>query len=275
MSLHLLSMLIQQVKKAIKRTPVWKLMRPRAFHVYGIGAPKTGTVSLERIFGNYRSRHEPDPQQFIDVLSSFRSGAERAERIALLKNRDRQRRFECEVAWYLSHIVDELLVAFPEAKFIVTVREPRSWLRSIIDQCINAHRKTLDDASIRIRDYSFGAPPKRYPREYPEEFEEHSLHTVDGYLAYWNFHYEKVLSVVPPGRRLLIQTKDLSNSIDRIAQFVDISSDSLITEASHCHKTSKRYDVTHKFSNAFLKAKIEEHCADAISRLQKTGIDLR
>jgi hypothetical protein len=267
-------MLFQQVKKAVKRTPVWKLIRPRAFHVYGIGAPKTGTVSLARIFGNYRSRHEPDPQQFIDVLSSFERGAERAERIALLKNRDRQRRFECEVAWYLSHVVEELLVAFPEAKFIVTVREPRSWLRSIIDQCINAHRKILDDGSLRIRDYSFGAPPERYPCGYPEEFEDHALHTVDGYLAYWNFHYEKVLSAVPPGRRLLIQTKYLSDSIARIAQFVDISSDSLITEASHRHRTSKKHNVTQKFSSAFLEAKIEEHCEGAISQLQKTGINL-
>lgn len=267
-------MFLQRVKEAVKRTPVWKLMRPRTFHVYGIGAPKTGTVSLARIFGNYRSRHEPAPDQFIDILSSFKQGPENTNRIALLKNRDQQWRLHCEVAWYLSHVVDELLVAFPEAKFIVTVREPRSWLRSIIDQCINAHRKILDDGSIRIRDYSFGTPPEKYPCGYPKEFEEYSLHTVDGYLKYWNFHYEKVLSAVLPGRRLLIQTKDLSHSIDHIAQFVGISSDSLVREASHRHRTSKKHNVTQKFSSAFLEAKIEEHCRDAISQLQEAGIDL-
>jgi len=50
--------LLRPVKETVKQTPLWPILRPRRIHMYGVGAPKTGTVSLAQLFGNYRTAHE-------------------------------------------------------------------------------------------------------------------------------------------------------------------------------------------------------------------------
>lgn len=240
--------------------------------MYGIGAPKTGTVSISEIFSNYRSCHEPHPGQFINLMDKMKDSSF-SERIEHMKRRDRQWRYECEVAWYLGHAVEELVTAFPDAKFICTVRPPIPWLRSIINQCINAPRSVIDEGRRKIRDYSFGRPPDVYPAHYPAEFKTYNLPSIEGYLSYWSDHNNRVISAVPADRLLLIRTKNISTKLSEMSKFVGVNVSNLNAERSCRHKTQKKHNVVEKINTLMLKDKISEICKDTASLINENGAD--
>jgi len=78
--------LLRPVKETVKQTPLWPILRPRRIHVYGVGAPKTGTVSLAQLFGNYRTAHEAHVSESPDVVAAGIEGEELRNRV---RDRDR------------------------------------------------------------------------------------------------------------------------------------------------------------------------------------------
>ena len=265
------------LKGAVKKTPLWPLLRPRRIHVYGVGAPKTGTTSIFSLFSkNYRSVHEAHLIQTTDLLEKRVKGSiDRQQLTKEIRRRDRRWRLECESAHYIAHFCDVLAKVFPRAKFILTVREPRSWLRSMIDQCIKKPRSGfLKDGGldqwVRIRDMCFGSPPDKYAP--PESvLAKHNLHTLDGYLAYWARHNRMVLDAVPHDRLLVIRTRDLSKSIDRIASFADVASTTLSRGKSHSNKARKKHGLLNEIDEHYVQKKINEHCTGVVKRLEKTA----
>lgn len=260
------------IKHAIKKTPLWSLLRPRQFHAYGVGAPKTGTVSLARLLGEYRARPEPHTEEIVALLRSSETEAEMCKR---LHERDQRWRLECEVGYYLIYVCGVLANEFPEAKFICTVRAPRPWLRSIIDQCINNTRSELPNGYRWLRDYSFGPVPDQYPTK-EKPLARYGVHRLTGYLSYWAFHYRTALDILPAERCLFILTKDLSRTPERIANFVGVPVSSLKVEDSHAHKTSEKHGLLEEIGNDYVQKKIDEHCRDVADRLaQEMNITLR
>ena len=78
-------------------------MTRRAFCV---GQAKAGTASLAGLLSaNYRAAHEPERAETLDL--------------------------DYDVAWANQFIVDHLLAVFPEAAFIVLIRDCHTWLQSI------------------------------------------------------------------------------------------------------------------------------------------------
>jgi len=269
---------LQTLKNTVKKTPLWPIMRPRRIHLYGVGAPKTGTTSVARLFSeNYRSAHEADVVQTTHLLQKRTNGSiGHQQLIRAIRWLDRRRRLECESAYYLAHFCDVLVEEFPRARFILTVREPRSWLRSIIDQCINNPRAELANSDnmsywLTLRDLCFAPPPKEYA---PQEMAlaQYNLHTLDGYLSYWASHNKRVLEAVPNNRLLIIRTCDLSDSVDRIATFAGIPTSTLHSEESHSHETSRKHGLLNEIDESYLRGKIDKHCSGIQRRLQKTQI---
>lgn len=262
------------LRRAIIKTPLWPLLRPRRIHVYGVGAPKTGTHSIANLFSeHYRSAHEMQVERTTHLLQKRYAGG--LQRLAsAVRERERRWRLECESAHLLAHFADVLADEFPRAKFILTVREPRSWLRSVIDQCIkNPRTEFLHDQEfrcwIRLRDLYFGVPPEEYP--VPERpLAANDLHTLDGYLSYWTRHNRMVLDAVPSDRLLVVRTRELSDSIDRIAAFMGVSPSTLAREKSHSYKAPKRYELLDEVDEGYVQDKITEHCSGVMARLDET-----
>jgi len=94
--------------------------------IFGIGLSRTGTMSLDKaleILG-YKSKHAP-----LDILE-YNSGS---LSIKLNKVQDYDALTDAHVAKFYK----ELDVAYPDSKFILTVREMKSWLKSCEKYFIN------------------------------------------------------------------------------------------------------------------------------------------
>lgn len=255
------------LKRTIKRSPVWPLMRPlirpRKLHLFEIGAPKTGTLSIAALFaGSYRSLHEPRVDELAKWAVTRKSGTANESQLRKeLRRRDRELWLDCEASHMLVHVVDLLVQEFPKAKFVLTVREPHAWLRSNIDQCLNHPREKLPPYYRALRDVNFGTPPVRYPDE-EEVLAKHGLHGIDGFLSYWRWHNSIVIESVPSDRLLIIRTSQLSDELDRIADFAGVPKGQLAAEKRHSHASPKRHNLLAQISSQYIGKKVEAYCSD-------------
>jgi len=166
---------------------------------------------------------------------------------------------------------------FPKAKFILTVRDPRSWLRSVIDQCINNDREDLLQRDpqfrwVELRDLYYGPPPKDYP---PEEtiLKKYNMHTISEFLRHWARHNRIVLSAIPTSRLLIVRTSKISDSLSRIAFFVGISPDKLNRDKHHAYQAPKRHGVLDDLDESYLQTQIERLCGPVLERLDSFEFD--
>jgi hypothetical protein len=273
--------LLERTKRTLKRTPGWRLLRPRRVHVYGVGAPKTGTASVAQLFGDYRSFHEAQVVETINLIQQKRAGRlEDTDLRCALQRRDRELNLECEVAHYLVHVCEELAALFPEARFVCTVRNPRSWLRSFIDQSINLEEtfsKHLDDAKVdawrTLRRINCGPPPETYPD--PEApLARYGLPSLDGYLSYWASHNRTLLDVLPADRRLFVPTHTLTAAAENIRSFAGADPHA-VPENTYANTAHCRHGVLDAIDDTYVHDQIQAHCAEILDCFADLGVDLK
>ena len=81
---------------------------------------------------NYRAAHEPERAETLDlILREARGELSAPEVRTYLRDRDARLDLDYDVAWADQFIVDHLLAVFPEATFIVLIRDCHTWLQSI------------------------------------------------------------------------------------------------------------------------------------------------
>ena len=109
-----------------------KHLFPREFQVYCVGAPKTGSTSLWSMFSySFRATHEPDVAGTNPlVISWLDNKVGRLELEKALRERDRNLGLELESSHLLGYVSDVIADIFADAKFLITIREPYSWLES-------------------------------------------------------------------------------------------------------------------------------------------------
>jgi hypothetical protein len=90
--------------------------------VFGIGAARTGTSSLGRAFVLLGFRHTSWDPELWDAF-------ERGEREPIFAVADRYETFE-DGPWNGRDLYRELDARYPRSKFVLTNRDPESWLRS-------------------------------------------------------------------------------------------------------------------------------------------------
>lgn len=192
----------------------------REFHVFCIGLPRSGTHSLAFLFSpEYPARHEPLTWETITYILDWLEGRCSTSKIgSFLTFRDKCLRLTLEASHYLHHVVDLLVPLFPEAKFILTVREPISWLASEFCQNLvkeSSHNKLFWTA---LETYRYG----RYNHEYHYDTLRQTpfVYPIASYLAYWKQHISRVLEAVPKERVLIVDTFEINDSIDTIVSFV-------------------------------------------------------
>jgi hypothetical protein len=245
------------LQKITPYLPFYQHLRPRRFQAFCVGAAKTGTHSLAAIFErHYRSAHEPSSEQLIGLLQQKRQGRMSPSTLQNeLKRCDRRLWLEMNASQINGHFVAEWVALFPDAKFILTVREPIAWLRSITNHQLA--RPLASDVWQIFRQMRFATDAPHSAEEAP--LANQHLYTLDGYLSYWAWHNQHVLDVVPSERLLVISTAEIDQRLDRIARFLGISADTLTN--AHAYRAKAQFDVIDQIDRDYLHAKVDHHCA--------------
>ncbi len=236
----------------------------RQFHVYNVGIMKTGTRSMSDLFSHYRTLHEfmhtRTPKKMFGVITDYRlHGVGREHLQKLLRKRDNEYLLEMDSAMYHSAYVDILADVFPQAQFICTLRDCRSWL----DAVLNWYRGRRDVMPQRELPYVgrflgvnfLGIEDSRLSA--PRRLER----LVDELLRYWSEANTQVLTQLPPGRSLVVRTHELSNQLDAIAAFVGVPRETLNVAKSHENRRKRNYRIVERMDRAFMSECIQRHCA--------------
>lgn len=199
----------------------------RRMHAFCVGAAKTGTSSMAVMFGkNYRSRHEPMSYHFHhfwggrDVIEGER-GLD-----GYLLRRDRYLDLEMEASHFLLPALPALVRLFPEAKFVLTVRDCLPWMVSMMSEELftRGNRKSYLWWEPWFRHVC--GPAAGHPAE-EARLAAAGLSTVRGYLRYWERHNREVIAAVPAERLLILRLDELDTAQESLAEFLGIAADSL------------------------------------------------
>lgn len=228
----------------------------RRFQLINLSLQKTGTKSIYGVFGNYRSAHEFQHDEATTALSAFHSGTLDEVRLrAYLATRDAIGQLEVDSASFNVWFAKQYITLFPNALFLIVLRHPVDWLDSVLTHIRRDVRHTLQE----------GQPyPDRFKRQAelavgpfaPEVFlDDNNLAIAlpelsQNLLAYWKKQNRLLIEAVPPVRRLILSTENLSRSLVQLAGFVGVPVDTLIPGQSHLHRKPEQRSVLQGFSIA-------------------------
>src|SRR4029453_5919642 len=163
-------------------------LRPRRLRVLGIGSPKSGTHSLAGVFeARYRTAHEPTALELAGLLAARAEGT--APEAALdreLRRRERRLRLEVNSAGLNGLVVERLVPLSSRSRFVLTLRDPWSWLGSIIPPSLRGHPAPV---YLRLRELRYGTGRPHPPAE--RVLAGHGLFTLDGYLGAWGERHQR------------------------------------------------------------------------------------
>lgn len=221
-----------------------------------VGAPKSGTHSIAELFGRaLRTAHEPHAIGLVRLILADPRPTP-SQRKNYFHNRNAQLQLQLESTHLLVFFLDELLSCFPEARFILTVRDPKSWLDSMFNQQLG---RGADAEWRRFYDYRFGRSLYDHFAG-AEVMKRHGLYPLDSYLAYWAWHNEKVLRLVPAERLVVVPTRDIEAEGHRLASFLGADPALLAGRNAHAFPAAARFDLVSKIDPHLLEDRIAAHC---------------
>jgi hypothetical protein len=230
-----------------------------------VGQAKAGTASLFGLFAKrYRAAHEPERAQLLDVVQRHWHGEldERALGEYLIE-RDRRLNLEYDIAWGNQFLVGLLATVFPDAKFIVLVRDPYTWLGSFIGHL--ASRDVPTDVRSFLNSW---LRPERYPPTRADrQLVARGAYSIAALLNAWNTHVDECVQGLPPARRLVLRTHELNQSAAVLAQFLHIPLESLDRQRGHLNRGAWSERLDSLVDRAHVDAVIRELCRDHLARL--------
>ena len=239
----------------------------RKVQLFCVGLPKSGTHSIAAIFAaRFRSAHEPEVENCMQVILDKSSDKmQQSQVLNWLRERDLVMQLHMESSHVMAFLVQEIACAFPESRFILTLKDPLSWLDSQINHHITKRRPLPGSVRMRFRDLKF-ASDLIHPAE-EAVLREHNVYTIDGYLSYWAFHIDSVLRCVPSERLLMLLTRDIGTSIQRIASFADIPVSSLDESQAFRYSNPGKVNILAQIERPYLDLKIKQHCEGLMAKL--------
>jgi hypothetical protein len=264
-----------RIGRRIRHSPLFPLLRPRRCHAYAIGAPKTGTTSIASMLRpNFHAAHEPLDAGTLDaVLATQRGELAGVALQQYLRWRDRELHLEFEASHLIEPFAATQAAVFPDARFIVTIREPRAWIASMIDQQLRTREHFERTGRTGPRAAFFPAFQAFYCGETSDfastdaPLRERSLFSLAAYCRWWARHNLAVLAAVPRNRLLLLRTEQLSGAGPAIATFLGIDPDLVSPRSEHLNSAARRFDVLERIPELRIRTCIAEHCTEAVARI--------
>jgi hypothetical protein len=239
------------------------LPRKPRIEVFGLGLGRTGTTSLAAMFSPaYRSAHEAQADRMRLLCAGVVHGeVELAVVQRELRRRRRTLRLEVDVAGFLSPVAPELRDEFPRARFILTIRDCFSWLRSFLELTY-LYPARPDTPLDRWRDARFGPKVATWDeRSIP--LRSRGLYPIPAILSHWCTENERVLREISPERLLVVRTEELSRSLERIAEHCGIAPQSL--HETHANAARSEAGLLAQVPTSYL-VEAAEPCAELMER---------
>lgn len=261
--------LLNRASARYARSALYRAMNPRRAHLYCVGTAKSGTHSITALFdGSLRSSHEVESELVMDVIFDIAEGKmTRDELTRFVRKRDTRLWLDVDSSQLNYFLLNILVEAFKDAKFILTIRDCYSWLDSFINHQLS---RGASENWKRLRDLRFRSDQLRHVRE-EEILKEHGLYTLDGYFSYWTKHNKHVLETVPPERLLVIRTHELTQAAMRIAAFAGLPAEGVNLERSHAFKTQEKFYLLSRIEPRFLEGKVDQYCRDLMNEYFPTA----
>lgn len=238
-------------------------IRPRGgVRIFGVGAPKTGTNSIAGIFRHtVTTAHEQDAERLIQLhLERERTGSHSRVRRFLFM-RDRWRNLKIDSSHVNIYLLDDLERLFPQSRYVLTVRPPLDWVRSMIDDSL---RRGASETWHQFRDYRFGA--KASAKE-EVALEKRGIYSLGGYLHYWQDAIERVVQRIEPDRLLVVKTEEISSHVGPIAEFCGVSANRVAGGKTKFFANPTRFGVLGEMDPDYLIDTTEKICGDLSRRL--------
>lgn len=227
----------------------------RQLRVYCLGAEKTGTTSFAGMFAEgFRSAHEPNVPDLTQRVIEYHQGKlTDNEAKKWLISRDAELKLDIEASHPLGYMAPLIAEIYPDAKFVITIREPKAWLRSRLD----FHKIKQPAEWEKYRNYIWAKGHTEYS---PEEsvLKEQGLFSLDGYLSQYAEQYKILFEALPSERTLIIKTSELNNSIDALSTFLNVSETKI--QVKHMNKVDDKLNILDELNSQFVDSKIAEHC---------------
>jgi len=203
-----------------------------------IGNFKTGTLSLASLLGEQlKGCHEPDTYLFYKMwLAKAEGRLSPIDWEHFLIRRSNALALEFESSGFLLTEAAILPRLFPETRFILTLREPADWVRSLLRQ-IEANREGLKDHYWeQVLEQWFGFDSTSGGRTlYPFDL----AFLVPRMLEFWKSSNAAAIRSLPVDRTLILETKKLSRSLEQIESFMGWQPGTLDCSKSHRHRTGQ------------------------------------
>jgi len=237
----------------------------RRTQVFCLGTAKSGTHSIASMFsGNVRTGHEKEALKFIDAFFSWKEGQmSEGQYRDWLVARDQELALEIDSSWFHGLIVDFLASQFPNARFILTIRDCYSWLNSEFKRVL--HTPSQEPQRVRMRKYVYNGVPATYAAE-ERVLKATGLYPVENYLARWAAHNEKVLATIPPERLLVVRTEQIGARALEIADFAGLPRGTLRLHRTHEYRNPVQREIIRELDPKFLEQKVERHCRPLMKR---------
>lgn len=230
---------------------VWscRLGTPSAEHDFlliNLSLPRSATTSFAGVFGNFRSRHEYMISETINHLLDFREKKISAGDLRLfLRNRAEKSGLQVDSASFFFLAPDAVIDTFPDAYYFFTLRPCESWIVSMVDNSVFAH-KMIREGKHTV-DISF---LDRYSEYFIRNhshavFADNALlarqaeHIVSNLARSWGESTLRVLNAllrVDLRNKLVIHISDFNAAVPRFAQLARVPADLLITENLHLNR---------------------------------------
>ncbi len=229
--------------------------RKRKTHAFCLGAAKTGTTSIAKIYNKVlRTAHEPEVVNTTDlVMDTLSTNLSELQCKKLIAKRDRRLNLELESSHPLGYLSPYLVEMFPKAKFIVTIREPRAWLKSRV----NFHLNKSPAQWEKYRHFIWARHHGEFAKE--EAFlEQAGLFSLDAYLKQYSEQYNIIFDSIPQERMLLIKTDKINESTDVISDFIGYKGKHVVPV--HANSLEDSTGLEDKVPASFIEQKIDQHC---------------
>ncbi|WP_434362052.1 sulfotransferase [Parasalinivibrio latis] len=239
-------------------------LRPRKVQGYCLGAAKTGTTSLSHMMTPHlRAAHEPEtPSTTLLVMDYLEGKISDSACINAIRKRDRQLNLEFESSHPLGYLASQLVALYPHAKFIITVRDPDSWLASRIS--FHANRQPTEWQPYR--DFIWQRHHQGFSK-HELTLEQHSLYSLDAYLAQYSEQYRILFESIPPSQQLVIRTEDISHKLAEISQFLGLKE---ALQPIHTNQMTKADSILSRLDPNFVSDKLQQHCGWLMDAYWKT-----
>ena len=238
--------------------------RVRRVQLYGVSLGKSGTHSIAKMFShNVRARHEPQAPQLIDKVVDWHSGRISEQEMAgWLRARDRELALEVDSSGINLQILDILLREFPNARFVLAIRDCYSWTNSRMNGDLNAF---TSGAWHKWARFVYGDGPFIHA---PEEkvLKDGGIYTLDTYLSSWAARNGLALAKIPPERLFVVRTDQIRARAFDLADFAGLPHRVVRLHRTHEFRNPGKIPIIRQIDRDFLERKVEQHCRRLMTR---------